>query len=345
MSVRVVLVGCGRIAGYFHGPILGNMPGAELVAAVDADPDARARATARTPGVTRFADWAPALATMPLDAAVICLPPALHAPAARDALAAGLHVYIEKPLATTLADGQAICSAAEAAGRVAAAGFNFRFHPLIEDARTRIARGELGEIIAVRSLFTAARRVLPGWKRERGLGGGVLADLGSHHFDVIPFLTGAPFVEGSLAASLSTAEDGEAASVLGQLEGGTQVSMTVSQLTGHGTNRLEILGEKGHLTVDLSAARPAALERPPGRLARVHRMTARLRALTPAELLHNPGAEPSFGRALAAFVAAATGAQTDLATARDGLAVMRLVEEAEHAAETPAAPLELEKAG
>ena len=68
--------------------------------------------------------------------------------------------------------------------------------------------------------------------------------------------------------------------------------MTVSQLTGHSTNRLEILGEKGHLNVDLSAARPAKLD-----------------------------------------------------TARDGLAVMRLVEEAERAAETPAAPLVLERAG
>lgn len=345
MSVRVVLIGCGRIAGYFHGPILGALPGAELVAAVDADPDARARATARTPGVTRFADWGPALATMPLDAAVICLPPALHAPAARDALAAGLHVYIEKPLETALADGQAICSAADAAGRLAVTGFNFRFHPLVEDARARITRGELGEIIAVRSLFTAARRALPGWKRERGLGGGVLADLGSHHFDLIPFLTGTSFVEGSLTASLTAADEGEAASVLGLLDSGTQVSMTVSQLTGHSTNRLEILGEKGHLNVDLSAARPAKLERPPGRLARVHRLAARLGALAPAELLHNPGAEPSFGRALEAFIKATTGAQTELATARDGLAVIRLVEEAERAAETPAAPLVLEKAG
>ena len=102
MTLRVGLFGCGRIAQALHGPILARMEGVRLTALADADAAARLRLAAVAPGATLYADWRRPLELGEMDAVVICLPPALHAPAAIAALEAGAHVYVEKPLALSL---------------------------------------------------------------------------------------------------------------------------------------------------------------------------------------------------------------------------------------------------
>lgn len=335
MTLKVALIGCGRIASYFHAPILGRHGEAALTALVDVSPDAREACGRAAPGALRFRDIDTALRLTPLDAAVICLPPAAHAAAAIRCLRAGLHVYVEKPLALGLAEADAMIAAQAAAGRVGMVGFNFRFHPLVEDARARIARGELGEIVAVRGLFTSERRVLPGWKGRAGEGGGAIADLATHWFDLIPHLTGAALDPDSLRAHERRGAAGGAAAVILTLATGAPVEILVSQTSGLSARRLELLGEKGHLTIDLTDAQPRALERPAGRLARVARLTDRLRALHPRELLHAPGREPSFARALGAFVAAALGRDVEIPDFEAGRRALALAVAAETQASAP----------
>lgn len=336
MTLRVGLLGCGRIAALFHAPILGAMKGIEVTAIADGAAESRDRVGAHLQAATRFSDWNTALAVADLDAVVICLPPALHAPAAIASLQAGLHVYVEKPLALDLDEAEAMVAAWRASGRVGMAGLNFRFHPLIEDARRRREAGELGQLVAVRTLFTSARRTLPGWKGDPRLGGGALADLATHHVDLAAHLAGQRIEPASIRARERRSAEGSSAVLTGAFADGAHLEIMVAQTSGQGGNSLQLLGERGHLTIDLADARPRPLETPPGRLARVRRIGGKLGHLAPAEILHAPGREPSFARALDAFVAAArTGAPVspDFEDGRRALALITAAERA--AAEVP----------
>ena len=88
---------------------------------------------------------------------------------------AGKHVYLEKPIASSTADGARVVDAAARAGVTVMLGFNRRFHPLYEQARQLIQDGRLGDIRAVQTTFCepAAPDAMPEWKRHRATGGGV----------------------------------------------------------------------------------------------------------------------------------------------------------------------------
>ena len=326
MSLRVGILGCGRIAAHFHGPILAAMPGVAVTALADSDPANRRRLAYSAPGANHYGDWQTPIDLGEVDAVVICLPPSLHAPAAIAAFAAGCHVYVEKPMALTIDEGGRMVAAWQKAGTVGMVGFNFRFHPLYTDARRRIARGELGEIAAIRTLFTSARRTLPGWKSQPGAGGDALSDLGTHHFDIAAFLTGSAVRPETVMADQTRTPDGSFAVATARLENDAVLTLTVGQTTGTSEHRVEILGEKGHLTVDLSDAAAQPLRKPPGRFARLSKVAGRLRLLSPAEMLHKPGREPSFGLALSHFVAAARSGGQASPDLHDGMRAMRLVE-------------------
>lgn len=308
MVLRVGLFGCGRIAGFFHGPILGRLPNVEVTALADADPGARKRMARILPGATLYADWRRPLDLREIDAAVICLPPALHGPAAIASLEAGAHVYVEKPLALDLGEADAMIAARDKAARIGMIGFNFRHHPVYRILRDRVAAGAYGELRGVRTLFTSARRVLPGWKAQPGQGGDAISDLAMHHFDLVPFLTGERFDETSLSCLTSVTELGSFAMVQGALGNGVPVSLTAGQTTGHGTQKVELLCDTAHVTVDLADPEPIRVERPAGRIASVERARSGLSRLSP-RALRGPGRDPSFEAALGAFVRSALGGE------------------------------------
>ena len=167
--LRIALLGCGAGALRHHLPILARMPDALLVAVAEPDPRAATAALARAPGARGFADWREALADADVHAAIVCLPSADHAEAALAALARGCAVYVEKPLATTLADADRVVAAWRASGLVGMTGFNYRFIPLYDAARRAIAAGDLGRLISVRTHVHALATRPPGLEaRARG---------------------------------------------------------------------------------------------------------------------------------------------------------------------------------
>ncbi|HSG47808.1 MAG TPA: Gfo/Idh/MocA family oxidoreductase [Longimicrobiales bacterium] len=332
--VRLLVWGCGRIAQMFHLRHLASHGGATVVGVADADPTNLARAAALLPGAATFHDYRESL-RVAADGVVICLPPALHAPAAVDAFQAGFHVYLEKPLATDLAHGEEVVGAWRCSGRLGVMGFNFRFHPRFAEARARLR--EIGPLRGVQTVFTSQARTLPVWKRTREGGGGVLLDLASHHVDLMRFLFRAE-VERVVAFQRTQEAEGDNA-VLGlELDNGllaqTWVSMNSVQ-----THRWEIFGRNGSMLIDLE--RPLRIEARAAswRGARIRRIASRLRALSPRELLLAPGWEPSFGYALDAFVVAAAHGRPDAtgATILDGMRSLRVVLAAEEAVRTGAA--------
>ena len=192
MPLRLGLLGCGRIASSVHLPILAGMREVAVTALAEPNETSRRNAARVVPRAACFSDFVELLTTQELDAVVITLPNTLHAPAAMAAFQRGLHVYLEKPLASSLTEGREVLAAWRRSGRVGMIGYNYRFLPPFQRARDLIRSDRIGPIVALRSVFSSTRRALPVWKQRRETGGGALLDLASHHLDLAAWLVGQP---------------------------------------------------------------------------------------------------------------------------------------------------------
>jgi len=306
-ALKLGLAGCGRIAQLVHLKVLRELPGVELAAVAEADPQRLDEARRLAPGAAAVSSYEELIAMPGVEAVVICLPNDLHARAAAAALRAGKHVYLEKPLATSLAEARPALEAWRRAGRVGMIGFNYRFHPLYRSARLRLERGELDELLGARSVFCSAARPLPPWKRSRQSGGGALLDLASHHIDLVHYLFGQAVCE--VAATLrSVHSEDDTATVELRLAGGMQVQSFFS-LDAVDEDRFEIYGRGGKLIIDRQ------------RLGLVESLF---------EKMGRPRREPSYAAALQHFVAAAEGrlrAEPDFEDGRRSLAIVEAAEE------------------
>ncbi len=191
-AVRVGLVGLGG-----HGRTIqtacaaaGNL----AVAAVFDVAGDEARAAAVRFGCAEAPSFEALLARGDLDAVVLVTPNPLHRAQAEAVLAAGLHVFVEKPLANTVADGQAMIAAARAAGRILAVGHNLRFSRSAQWAAGVLAEGRLGEVVSVEIHFSAdgAQRLAAGAWRLRPEACPLLPvmQLGIHALDLVHMLVG-----------------------------------------------------------------------------------------------------------------------------------------------------------
>lgn len=123
---------------------LAALPGCELRWLCDADSDARERVRARFPGARLATDLGELLGDDGLDAVVLATPVPTHAPLALRVLAAGKHCFVEKPLATSVTDAEAVAEAAERAGRTLMVGHLLEYHPGVRTLRALIDDGDLG---------------------------------------------------------------------------------------------------------------------------------------------------------------------------------------------------------
>lgn len=130
-----------------------------------------------------------------IDVVDICVPNCEHYRILSDAAEAGKHIFCEKPLAMTVAEGQQIVSAVERAGVKTQINFNFRFFPAISRAKQLIEAGFLGRVFSYRGCFYRSSYISPdkplSWRLRKDVaGGGALFDLGSHILDVLYYLLG-----------------------------------------------------------------------------------------------------------------------------------------------------------
>ena len=190
--LRLAVAGTGGIAAV-HAAALACVPGVRLAAAQNDRPESLVRFAARF-GVDRtYLRLDDLLADGAADALVVCTPNALHAPQAIAALEAGLHVLVEKPMALSAAEGQAMVEAAARAGRVLAVAHCWRHDAEARWLRARLAAGAIGEIVRTRSFGVHVGWGPGGWFARRELaGGGALVDMGVHALDTARFLLGDP---------------------------------------------------------------------------------------------------------------------------------------------------------
>jgi UDP-N-acetylglucosamine 3-dehydrogenase len=153
---RVAVIGAGFM-GSMHAAIFARQPGAELVAVVDKNVDLASSVAARFPGVKAYASHTELLAAETLDLVSICTPDHLHLEPALGAARKGINLFIEKPIAAKLEDGEAIVAAARRAGVKLGVGYLLRFDPRYSGARELIRSGKIGDPIHMYARRNSAR--------------------------------------------------------------------------------------------------------------------------------------------------------------------------------------------
>lgn len=191
MTLRIALLGHGFI-GDLHTRAA-RQAGAEVVVVAGRDRD-RAAAFADRHGIARCTDdWRQAVDADDVDAVVIGTPNALHHAQALAAVAAGRHLLIDKPMATTVQEATAIRDAAAAADRVVCVGHMWRYRDEVVALRSRIESGDLGVVVRTRGYGIHAGWGPSGWFTDPAQsGGGALIDMGIHAIDTARFLLGDP---------------------------------------------------------------------------------------------------------------------------------------------------------
>jgi predicted dehydrogenase len=197
--MRVGVIGAGAIATLGHIPGLQRLEGVEVASVCDANAE-RARSVAERFGVPAHrTDYRTMLAEDAVDAVTVGVPNALHAPIVLAALEAGKHVLCEKPLATSLADAEAMVEAVEGARVLLAANMHYRLSAEMQALKRAVEAGTLGAVryAHVRFLRSADIPGFGSWFTRKELsGGGVLMDIGAHMLDLVLWLLGFPRVEG-----------------------------------------------------------------------------------------------------------------------------------------------------
>ncbi|WP_156251645.1 Gfo/Idh/MocA family protein [Pseudactinotalea terrae] len=193
MRQQVALVGAGAMGTIMARDIYPCLaPEITVAAVVDRDAD-RAEALAADLGVRAFTTLADAVAHEHLDGADIRVPHGAHAEAALEAIALGLHVLVEKPLALSLQDCDRIAQAGAAADRVVAVAENYPHLQAVRAARSAIDAGRVGEVLALRSTraYTLAGVwAASAWRRGDEAMAGLLWDQATHHISLLRALAG-----------------------------------------------------------------------------------------------------------------------------------------------------------
>lgn len=198
-TLRVGMIGTGFMGkahalGFTLAPRTFDLPyNIELHTVADITEPLAAKA-ARNLGFSHAtADWQSIINDPHIDLVSITAPNALHKAMSLASIAAGKHVYCEKPLAPAAVDALEMTEAAEAAQIKTQVGFNYLCNPMLILAKEMIVAGELGEIYAYRGLHAEdymADAKTPFTFRHEVTGGGALADIGSHALATAEFLLG-----------------------------------------------------------------------------------------------------------------------------------------------------------
>lgn len=255
-----------NVASYF------DVPAFERRVLVGRDPEGVAAAAARYGWAESATDWRSVIARDDIQIVDICAPGFMHAEIATAALAAGKHVLVEKPLANTVVEAEAMAAAARDAqsrGVQSMIGFNYRRVPALALARELISEGRLGAVKQFRAAYMQDWLVDPEtpmtWRlRKDTAGSGALGDIASHAIDQVLFLLGDRVTEvsgrlhtftpdrpGSRGLEKVTVDDAAWATLT--LASGAIASIEASRVATGKKNslKLEIYGDKGSILFDL----------------------------------------------------------------------------------------------
>lgn len=258
-KLRLGIVGLGNMgSGHFMNILNGKVPNTELAAVCDIRPDRLTFAEDKLPALPRFTNYNEMIASGLCEAILIATPHYFHPPMAITAFKAGLHVLTEKPAGVRVSDVIAMNEAADRSGKVFGIMFNQRTNELFRMAREMVQNGTLGTPrrltwIITNWFRTDAYYQSGDWRGSySGEGGGVLLNQAPHNLDLMQWIFGMP---DTLSATCSVGKyhnievEDEAILTMEYTNGATAQFITT---TGEypGTNRLEIVGDRGKIVLE-----------------------------------------------------------------------------------------------
>lgn len=266
--LRVAVVGVGHL-GSIHARILAEQDDVELVAVVDAH-EARAAEIGGAHGALALTD--PSQLPDDLDAAMIVVPTTLHAQVAVPLLERGVACLVEKPIASTLEEADAILDAAERGNATLAVGHVERFQPGVRRVR------ELG----LQPRFIECHRLST--FSFRAMDVGVVHDLMIHDIDLVLHLVGADVRSVDAAGGSILTESEDLASVRVVFENGARANVTASRVSLNPMRRFRMFSPESYVSLDFTKNYGLLVRKGPGWEAG----RARMESLDPEELARRP---------------------------------------------------------
>ena len=350
--IRTAVIGYGFAGKIFHSPFVSAVPGLELSAIVtNSSIPARSPQTAAEayPKARILSTPEEAFADPNIDLIVVATPNSSHFEIAAQALKAGKHVVVDKPLATSSDSALALIASAKSAGLVLAPFHNRRFDTDTLTAKKLVTESTLGHIVSITAHYDRYRPLVrPNtWKESGGIGGvnGLLYDLGPHLVDQAISLFGAPtHITASVRADrdVTDIDDAINISLIFQVNGRPiRYDIGASMLAPDPAPRLRMHGTLGSYTKQgldpqeaalLGGKRPPSLESQDPWLPEPETswgtLTLGTKLTEPVELSRNPF--PSVTGDYRLFYAnvrdAINGAAPLIVSATDGYRVIRLLE-------------------
>ncbi|HEY64431.1 MAG TPA: Gfo/Idh/MocA family oxidoreductase [Caldilineae bacterium] len=240
--IQAAVIGVG-VMGRNHARILAQMEDVNLAAVADVSLEI-AEPVARTYKAHAYADYREMLDRERLDIVTVAVPTRAHRQVTGDVIAHGLHVFVEKPLAASVREGQELIDAARDQGVTLAVGHVERFNPVVIELKRRLEAGQAGRVFQM-----IARRVGPFPSRVEDVG--VVFDLATHELDIMEYLSGSPIA--SLYAETEReihAQHEDLLSCLLRFRNGTIGLLDVNWLTPTKIRQLTVLGERGMFLVN-----------------------------------------------------------------------------------------------
>lgn len=233
-DVRVGVVGVGHL-GRHHARLLAAASGARLVAVSDLSEE-RAQAAASTTGAAAFTDYRKLIGQV--DAVSIAVPTVDHATVAREFLEAGVHVLVEKPMTSTLAEAEALIALAERAGRVLAVGHTERFNPAVAAAMPLVTHPRFIEV-----------HRLSGFP-ERSLDIDVVFDVMIHDLDIILAIDPSEVVSVEAVGVPVLSPKVDIANARLKLASGCTVNLTASRISRDKVRKVRFFQPHMYVSVD-----------------------------------------------------------------------------------------------
>lgn len=247
--IRFAIYGCGVISNT-HALALADVEGAELVACADLNP-ASAESFAEKNHIQFLPDWNALIHNPDVEAICICTPSGTHAPLAIEALSAGKHVVLEKPMALTTEQCDAIIAAAEKTHTKITVIAQLRTEPDIIRAKELIDNGVLGQITMVQlhmCYFRSPSYYAGSWRGTKAMdGGGAVMNQGIHGIDILQYLLGpVKNVQSIVRTLMHDIEVEDAAVAAVEFENGAIGVITASTATNPGYDReINVYGTRG----------------------------------------------------------------------------------------------------
>jgi len=297
--MRVGVWGAGAW-GEKHTRVYRSLPGVELVGVYDRDPE-RCEKVAAAHGVEAFVSAQALLARC--DAISVAVPTVDHRAATEQALAAGCHVLVEKPMAVTVEEADAMIAAARRADRVLQVGQVERFNPALRAAAPRVQRPK----------FIEAHRLAA--FQPRSLDIDVVLDLMIHDIDIVLHLTGQPPAGISAVGVAVLSNTVDIANARLEFEDGCVANLTASRVSQERLRRIRFFQADAYLSIDLFGRTGEVLRVDPTRVPPIHR-----------EALGVEEGEP-LALELSAFIRSLPRGSGGAASAHDGREALRVAEE------------------